>query len=1323
MVTKLKSNQLDGKDVFSEFLITEDIFNQYSQKYWNHDHDDGSERKVINLFKLLQEKYDDIQQYKVINLNGYEGFLDGAFAINGEDEEFEENNNEEESIEENNLEDTENNEENNEEFYYKDAIFRNDKIIFKNGVIYLDNVGIEEIDDFENGCGLAFVLDNFNMTIKNCEIICPKAVDNGSVIRLYNGSKLSIIDCKIDTNFEDSGEDGKSFIGINTYDPYEEYEYNFPYNNAQNYDTIDPNNENPDNIRITVYSDEMMHLTERLIIIEFIAPDGVEGVIKVKENDNVLFESSLNDENYPNGGMILDKHFNNDIQKMIYFIHPDNLENIDLGEHTISVEFIPDAGQDLETITFSNATINLVDHYDIEIDENVNRPSEVYMVNTSVELKSENGGNGGDWLLSDKKVEANKKYWYKIITQGNNGRDYHYYILEDDGYTLQTLPELGEESPWQDAHYNYADFFRGNKFRIGSNPFSENEYWKGTISDVQITIDNEEWFNLNTASQDEYINENITNNNGVWSGFSHTNYLELDSLPEEYDNLEINIAAELVGEDPFYDDNALLCTTNDENYYGVQDERSECAGIWWQTGGNNNSFGFLNIEVNQSIVTVKDCSPISIYNFNNHNDDDLYFIKTTQNVIAAIDLFNNYIDIKGGFGEDYPYKALDINLDNDVLRATNNTFLPTCNVRWETQNTIHNRFENGEATFHAGENVYKLEVTPRQAEDSLNIGFQYDGYSFLNRMNIDPNNMDNLYNRYKFIYRSVEDDGETVASGWLLLNDYENEDQEYSAEDLISTEEIENPNTGFGVEIYDDYNEGNWFGVELGENVEYYRINQDFTIQNESEFHQHVGDNDESDASYDEPKVEEFSNNITEVYGYRDFLINGSKNITTNDKINYKGGKIDLFNLNNALNNNVYYNRFENYRGDFSSCFNEMKNKEADIIDLCNQEIQCNYTLENSENSLVPNFTIRNGSIRVFDGESNKLFKFINCNSITFENIHFSGDFYQGNQNIPVFEIENSDNIIFKNCTFAFRYGGLAKGEQKVIFKINNSDLSIENLSGNINAYCPYPEDINNQDYVDYNKEFGCKFIEIINSGSPLDCDNNIHIIGTKDCLRIANDLLNDDRPLGNQFNDVDIEQIFLDASKGNCQGELNGVILKTHGRTKNDNGWKAVVLQANHNADDLEFTNCYFMNGSLNIVPMDTSIEYEAGQDYQKDQSVYTIDEDGNINTYIVQENYTSSGDARQDEEDNNLLDITGGAIQRFQNVFYNFATGNMDRWTASYSASDKVSTKLYNLQDVDNGSVEHANENDILMYTDGQWKAISLQDLKNKLDALNNQ
>ena len=112
----------------------------------------------------------------------------------------------------------------------------------------------------------------------------------------------------------------------------------------------------------------------------------------------------------------------------------------------------------------------------------------------------------GGWTDGITPIETNTIYWYRVISSA--GSAFKYYILPDDGYTIDTLPDI---SAWTYQCEISTNIFSNSKFAIGYNNSASSEYWKGVISKVHITINGSLFFDSDTAVEGtDFVNNGCT---------------------------------------------------------------------------------------------------------------------------------------------------------------------------------------------------------------------------------------------------------------------------------------------------------------------------------------------------------------------------------------------------------------------------------------------------------------------------------------------------------------------------------------------------------------------------------------------------------------------------------------------------------------------------------------------------------------------------------------------------------------------------------------------------------------------------------------------
>lgn len=727
-------------------------------------------------------------------------------------------------------------------------------------------------------------------------------------------------------------------------------------------------------------------------------------------------------------------------------------------------------------------------------------------------------------------------------------------------------------------------------------------------------------------------------------------------------------------------------------------------------GYNPQNIGLTFIRINSlnTRVSLTNNPLIKIWNDEMSNEVENNFIYVDKNSNPEIYLMNNNIDMFCEGGDNGNKLALNLTVDCINTKLINNNFNGTLQARNDSRNNISNLLSEGPHTFQQGDIVWDNSLSPFITDGWLdNNAFIRDNNNygqeiFLEKMEINPFDSENFEKIY--IFKALEIDNER---GWIVDFNQDELDN-YTKDDLISNEDLLEYGIFCDIDLYDvDMNPeiSPTFNITLFFNNNSYSANRNVTVSDLQDFYTKLND---GDFEHKDIYIQEFYNNSFNSH------INAPNNFFTNPNAS-GANSFHHFILNGKgydriPETNVYV--AEDDDNDLATCLRKMHENNCTILDLNEKWIQCDYDMNNEYC-----ITIRNGGIELFGDETVSLLRMRNCRNVVFENIGFGGNFYASRPDVydgetmPVFKIENSYDCTFRNCEFGFGYY-----EQKTIFEIiGGININFVNITGNINAEVPFDE--NSQEYENYNKEFGCTFIKTHN------CDG-INIDGNKgpdfvsDHLRIANDLLNDVQE------DVNIEQIFIDDRDSKTRYVIKNFILLTHGRNKNDNGWKALIITRDNR--DIEIYNCVFHRGTLNVALPKDIPEYEENHEYKHNEEFYNIDDYDNIRIYRVRHDYTSENiesDLQKttiiDDHEENVLEHNDYYIQYMINTTYSYIPNNQDFWLSRWTTDNKVSTRLWNLSDVDINS-EELNDGDILMYNQGFWRKISLQELKDALDNL---
>jgi len=97
----------------------------------------------------------------------------------------------------------------------------------------------------------------------------------------------------------------------------------------------------------------------------------------------------------------------------------------------------------------------------------------------------------GSWVEGTTALSTNTEYWFRVIKDGNN---YKGYLLVDNNYTLDTLPALND---WSQEFSTTTNIFNGYLFDVGYNSYSTGEYFKGSIDlkGCSVNINGSEFWN------------------------------------------------------------------------------------------------------------------------------------------------------------------------------------------------------------------------------------------------------------------------------------------------------------------------------------------------------------------------------------------------------------------------------------------------------------------------------------------------------------------------------------------------------------------------------------------------------------------------------------------------------------------------------------------------------------------------------------------------------------------------------------------------------------------------------------------------------------
>lgn len=144
------------------------------------------------------------------------------------------------------------------------------------------------------------------------------------------------------------------------------------------------------------------------------------------------------------------------------------------------------------------------------------------------------------WYDGKTALAKNCVYWFGIKYDGSSIKGY---VLTDNEYTLDTLPEFSDWSEeWEIPNSNVL---ANKKFNIGYDLWLASEFWRGSIDlkGCQIEVDNEVVWKPQIADYTKYFrkygNNLVIDENNVISGFNSTNYTRFSLwLPDDFNKFE-----------------------------------------------------------------------------------------------------------------------------------------------------------------------------------------------------------------------------------------------------------------------------------------------------------------------------------------------------------------------------------------------------------------------------------------------------------------------------------------------------------------------------------------------------------------------------------------------------------------------------------------------------------------------------------------------------------------------------------------------------------------------------------------------------------------
>lgn len=454
----------------------------------------------------------------------------------------------------------------------------------------------------------------------------------------------------------------------------------------------------------------------------------------------------------------------------------------------------------------------------------------------------------------------------------------------------------------------------------------------------------------------------------------------------------------------------------------------------------NIRFDFINVVGNGGKIEIRNCQALRIANDEANTDDlEFNFIKTDENVVANIELYNNVIWMHG---RGWYRNILNINLDNRNCQIANNDLQGNLYCRYESNNTVNG---NGYPhTYKQGDEVWNLDLIPGQMEGPKDFEFtDFLGFNFFEAVDIDPNDMSHIYENFKFQWYTI--DGQ---SGFILNPD---PDKTYTTSDLISMQSL---NDDYGIHPSDDnpqnWHDGDWLGVHLDPNAEKFRFKEQVTVNNGIEFRQAVESGKIEDS---EAGVYSFNNNSfsEENGGYRNFFTGSSDPIST--KCLVLNGK--EYREIKEVDDGVFYpkNSFE-----LQDIFNNNGGGIIDFISFDGRWDENGYLINNNGNSYTFRNLMVNSFWQRFPWFEKSLFEFQNGSPV-FMNCVFNVqnvDLDGASEIAPLLKFSTDDgnshhdSVSFMNC--GINVNNLNNTNDINIIELNDIKLSLTNCNFNFDA-------------------------------------------------------------------------------------------------------------------------------------------------------------------------------------------------------------------------------------------------------------------------------
>ena len=338
------------------------------------------------------------------------------------------------------------------------------------------------------------------------------------------------------------------------------------------------------------------------------------------------------------------------------------------------------------------------------------------------------------WTQGSTTIQTNKDYWFCL--DYSDGTNFNYYTLEDNNYTLSTLPALEN---WVYQCKTTTNFLNGDLFRIGSNKNSSGENWKGNVSEFQIIVDGTEWFNLQNSKMKGYQTTGscfVSVDEG-WVNFAATNsrYLRTtNNFSPSTNSWEIDLSF-CTGNNIFTENTIVSGNSNNLFSLGVKTDK-----LYHTISSNGSSWTYSSLGLTTLLPNTKYYVKI-IYDASNSiyevklSTDGINYSSDYSQECTLYTSFNNFIKFGLGRAGSEPFqgsisiKSCNIYIDNtlwfDGSTAVENTdYTLVGNVIYISKPKL--------ATNFSSSNFVRLNPIANNNNDSMHTGIVRIYYTQIN---------------------------------------------------------------------------------------------------------------------------------------------------------------------------------------------------------------------------------------------------------------------------------------------------------------------------------------------------------------------------------------------------------------------------------------------------------------------------------------------------------------------------------------------------------------------------------------------------------------